>query len=304
MAVGAPVVPGSGAENPVDGEESSSDGPLPMATSSSSSESSGSESDSEGGGGGGSGGDDQGDGDGDPRRRSKSSHAPLASPEEAAAASDAAAKAARHRGAEASARRLEFSLHSLVYLDRLCSGNRTEALSYARETLAPFVEWYLDEVQELMGCLLYAPKLSSSPYRELVAKSRRMDIERLLTREYCRVTGLALESPLLSVVRCGAAALPVLVKAARVSPNWRDADGDDALPVAVELTRDCRHHSVFTCPVSKEEASEDNGPMILPCGHVLSQQSIARLPRANNPRFKCPYCPSEQMPSQCKPVIF
>lgn len=250
---------------------------------------------------------ESGDGGGEGGRRSRGgdkASMSLASVEETAKAAASAAKAARDVGSEASARSLEFSLHSLVYLDMLCSGNRKEALSYAREMLAPFIDFYLEEVQALMACLLYAPKLDASPYRELVTKSRRMEIERMLTREYCRVAGLPVESPLLSVVRCGAAALPVLVKAARVSPNWRDVEGDDALPVEVEIARDCRHHSVFTCPVSKEEASEGNGPMILPCGHVLSRQSIARLPRANNPRFKCPYCPSEQMPSQCTFVNF
>jgi E3 ubiquitin-protein transferase RMND5 len=175
---------------------------------------------------------------------------------------------------------------------------------YARASLAAFASDYLDEVQALMACLLYAPRLDASPYRALVARERRADVERMLAKEYCRVSGLALESPLLSLVRCGTAALPVLIKAARVSPNWRDLGVDDALPVEIEVGRDCRHHSIFTCPVSREEATEANGPMILPCGHVLSRQSIGRLPRANNPRFKCPYCPMEQLPTECKPVRF
>lgn len=291
-----PAIPGAtrGSSSEVPAPPSEAPSAAPSASSDSAS-GSGSESSESGDGG--------GEGGGRSRGTNKASLS-LASVEEAAKAAASAAKAARDVGSEASARSLEFSLHSLVYLDMLGGGNRKEALSYARDTLAPFIDFYLEEVQALMACLVYAPKLDASPYRKLVAKSRRMEIERMLTREYCRVAGLPMESPLLSVIRCGAAALPLLVKAARVSPNWRDVEGDDALPVEVEITRDCIHHSVFTCPVSKEEASEGNGPMILPCGHVLSRQSIARLPRANNPRFKCPYCPSEQMPSQCTFVNF
>ncbi len=28
-------------------------------------------------------------------------------------------------------------------------------------------------------------------------------------------------------------------------------------------------YSIFACPVSKEQSSEENPPMMLPCGHVL-----------------------------------
>lgn len=201
--------------------------------------------------------------------------------------------------------RLEFSLHRLAYLDRLQKGNRKGALDYMRSSLVSFVGDYLPEVQKLMTCLLYAPDLSQSPYKALVNATERQAVERLLCTEYCRVMGMSVESPLMQVVRCGKAALPVLHKASRVSPNWREGDEADSLPVAVDIGRDCQHHSVFTCPVSREETTDGlNGPMILPCGHVLSRQSINRLPRGNNPRFKCPYCPSEQLPADCKPVRF
>lgn len=201
--------------------------------------------------------------------------------------------------------RLEFALRSLHYLDLLQAGKRLDALSYARAQLPAFARaGFLADVQALMACLLYAPRLADSPYAELVARNRRTGVERMLVAEYCRVAGVAPESPLLALVRCGTAALPVLAKAARVSPGWREQGVHDALPVEIAVDRDCRHHSVFTCPVSREEATEENGPQILPCGHVLSRESIQRLPRANNPRFKCPYCPMEQLPTECEPIVF
>jgi E3 ubiquitin-protein transferase RMND5 len=200
--------------------------------------------------------------------------------------------------------RLEFSLHRLGYLDLLENGKREDALRYARRYLVDFVDDFLFEVQELMACLLFAPDINKSPYADLVTPSRQQDLERMLIAEYCRVMDLTVESPLLSVVRCGARALPVLLKASVISSNWKELRVGDVLPVEIELRRDYQFHTVFTCPVSREEAIDDGSkPMMLPCGHVLSKQSISRMPRGHQ-RFKCPYCPREQVQSECKPIQF
>ena len=38
-----------------------------------------------------------------------------------------------------------------------------------------------------------------------------------------------------------------------------------------------RYHSVFACPVSKEQASESNPPMMMDCGHVVNKDSLEKL---------------------------
>lgn len=198
-----------------------------------------------------------------------------------------------------SASNLEFRLHCLAYLQVLQAGDRDAALKYARTHLSSFPE-HITHVQKLMTCLLYSSSLQSSPYKALVHPSRRDDIERCLSREYCRAQGLTKDSLLLTVVRCGTKAIPMLLKATRVASNLHELGIDDALPVEIDVGRDCYFHSIFTCPVSKEEASDGNNvPMILPCGHVLSKQSIMRLPRGTS-RFKCPYCPMEQVIAECR----
>lgn len=198
---------------------------------------------------------------------------------------------------------LEFRLHRLAYLQILERGEREEALNYARKHFSEFPE-HIESVQKLMTCLLYASSLKDSPYKEMVTAAHRDDIERSLSREYCRAQGLSRDSSLVTVVRCGTKAIPTLLKASRVAPNLHELGMDDTLPVEIDIGRDCQFHSIFTCPVSKEEASEgNNAPMILPCGHVLSKQSVSRLPRGSL-RFKCPYCPMEQVGSECRELHF
>lgn len=198
---------------------------------------------------------------------------------------------------------LEVRLHRLAYLRLLQRGCGAEALAYARTQFSRFPD-HDAELGKLMTCMLYATRLANSPYRALVSDTHRDDIERALTREYCKTLQLGPESSLLTIVRCGAKAIPNLLKAARVAPNWRDLGNDEVLPVEVDVGRECQFHSIFTCPVSREETSDGpNVPMMLPCGHVLSKQSISRLPKGQQ-RFKCPYCPREQLEKECREVRF
>lgn len=61
---------------------------------------------------------------------------------------------------------------------------------------------------------------------------------------------------------------------------------------------------MFVCPVSKEQCTVDNPPMMLLCGHVVSRDSLMRLGRTPTYRFKCPYCPAEQTREMARQVYF
>ncbi len=52
------------------------------------------------------------------------------------------------------------------------------------------------------------------------------------------------------------------------------------------------------------QSSAGNPPWMLPCGHVICKQSVLKIAKAATRPFKCPYCPQEATPGQCKEIIF
>ncbi|GAA6059015.1 hypothetical protein JCM10212_001240 [Sporobolomyces blumeae] len=104
--------------------------------------------------------------------------------------------------------------------------------------------------------------------------------------------GLPKESPLTVVTDVGGSgAMAKIMKVRAVmkekKTEW-SASGE--LPVEIPLPLSYRYHSIFACPVSKEQSTPTNPPMLLPCGHVIAKESLMRLARGTA-TLKCPYCP-------------
>ncbi|KAG0490769.1 hypothetical protein HPP92_007632 [Vanilla planifolia] len=200
---------------------------------------------------------------------------------------------------------LELKLHQLQFLEKLHKCERKEALSYARTYLAPFASMHKLEIQKLMTCLLWAGRLDQSPYAEFMSDTHWEKITDEFTEQFCSLLGQSHESPLNVVITAGVQGLPTLLKLANVmaakKQEWQTMK---QLPVPVDLGREFQFHSVFVCPVLREQGSEENPPMLMPCGHVLSKQSIAKLSKSSTRPFKCPYCPLEATVPQCKQLHF
>jgi hypothetical protein len=63
--------------------------------------------------------------------------------------------------------------------------------------------------------------------------------------------------------------------------NSNGIDNEAISPqVEIDVPPEARYHSIFACPVSKEQATETNPPMMLTCGHVLAKDSIAKLAKS------------------------
>ncbi|XP_072177664.1 E3 ubiquitin-protein ligase RMND5A-like [Diadema setosum] len=198
---------------------------------------------------------------------------------------------------------LEFKLHRLRFIEFIRQGpeKQIEALLYARN-VAQFACAHPKELQVLMGSLVFIPQgLERTPYAHLMDPINWLDICDVFTQDACSLLGLSIESPLTVGVSAGTIALPALQKIKQVMQQrqchvmWT---AKDELPIEVELEPSQRYHSIFACPILRQQTSENNPPMRLACGHAISRDSLNKL--INGSKIKCPYCPIESSPNDAK----
>ncbi|XP_077250005.1 protein RMD5 homolog [Tasmannia lanceolata] len=200
---------------------------------------------------------------------------------------------------------LEFKLHRLQFVEILQKGSRNEALKYAKTHLAPFASSHMVEIQKLMACLLWIGRLDHSPYAEFLSPTHWESLAEEVTREFCSLLGQSYNSPLSVAIDAGIQGLPTLLKLANVmAAKKKEWQAMKQLPVPVDLGKEFQFHSIFVCPVSRDQGSEENPPMLMPCGHVLCKQSIVKLSKSSTRTFKCPYCPLEATVSKCRQLYF
>lgn len=229
---------------------------------------------------------------------------------------------ARQNTAELEARGsdLEFELckRQYIYLiqqqqrDGSRDGSRLPvAMHYAQSNFPRFADRHAKEISQLASALVFQSNLPDSPYAALFSipedaggrDSSFDDIAASFTREFCSLLGLSAESPLYVAATAGAISLPLLMKyieqmtAARAS--WTTAS---ELAFETPLPSSMIYHSIFVCPVAKEQTTDENPPMMLPCGHVLAKESLRNLVRSHS-RYKCPYCPVEGQLREARQII-
>ena len=177
------------------------------------------------------------------------------------------------------------------------------ALLYARTHFPRFQNRFLRDIQQLVTAMAYKSNLGTSPYhRTFDTYSAWSEVSSFFTREFCSLLGLSAESPIYIAVTAGAIALPTLLKLADIVKVKRtEWTTQNELPVEITLPRSMIFHAIFVCPVSKEQTTESNPPMMMPCGHVVAKESLQRLSKGG--RFKCPYCPSESQPKDAREII-
>jgi E3 ubiquitin-protein transferase RMND5 len=209
---------------------------------------------------------------------------------------------------------LEFELCRLQYVKLFLADDPVDgyqiyadgpqrALQYAREEFQAFSGRYLLELRQLAGAMAFCSNLEDSPYRSIFDNQTAWDeVAASFTREFCALMELSADSPLYIAATAGAIALPTLLKLQNIMQQKRtEWTTENELPVEIPLPPSYQFHSIFVCPVSKEQTTDQNPPMMMPCGHVVAHESLLRLSKGG--KFKCPYCPGESHPQDAKKVF-
>eukprot|EP00794_Sanderia_malayensis_P005489 gene5489-6174_t len=199
---------------------------------------------------------------------------------------------------------LEFKLHRLKFIDLIVKGDCTEALAYSKN-FSRFRD-NLKEIQKLMACFAFVKVgLENSPYAELLDSINWLEINDILAKEACTLMGLSVSSPLEVSVTAGCVALPTLLQIKQVMKQ-RQCSGvwssKEELPVEIEVGDEYRFHSIFACPILRQQCGRTNPPMRLICGHAISKDALNKLVGGN--KLKCPYCPMEMDPQHAQQLRF
>ncbi|KAL0829322.1 hypothetical protein ABMA28_004119 [Loxostege sticticalis] len=219
---------------------------------------------------------------------------------------------------------LPFTLHRMQALKLAREQGVVAAIEYARASFPAHAARHERQLQACVCALAWCtPNAPPAPaiYKHLLDPvALGAEAAELFIREACALLRLAPLSPLAGGVLAGARVLPALhdIRAKMTHPHVIAAWADDHLPLEVDLGEDGGgYHSVFACPILRQQASEQNPPMRLLCGHVISRDALnklamgAKLVPQYHPitgpmpiKLKCPYCPMEQAPAEARQIYF
>ncbi|ALC40495.1 CG3295 [Drosophila busckii] len=200
---------------------------------------------------------------------------------------------------------VEFQLHRMRLFQLVSNGmvSQDEAIAYARTYVKNFPA---KEIGYLMLSLIYVPVgLENTRYKHFLSQEMWTELSFIFLREACELLGISKNSALSVVVNAGCTALPALLNIKQVMQSRKVLgmwNGCDELPIEIDLPPEFRFHSIFACPILRQQTTEDNPPKKLTCGHVISNDALHKL--SNGHILKCPYCPVEQNAEEAVRIYF
>ncbi|GAB5365285.1 hypothetical protein AAMO2058_001044600 [Amorphochlora amoebiformis] len=187
-----------------------------------------------------------------------------------------------------------------------CTGDLLKPITFARKYLAEFAGERQRDVERLTGALLFARDLLNSPYKDLYSDQAWKEVRSNFEAVFCRSHGFAGRDPLVVTLLASNIALPKRAKYASVLRARSNLlEEKDQAPLEINLGKSLQFHSTFVCPISKEQSTTSNPPMLLSCGHVISRAAMLKITRTRRSnRVKCPTCPVESAVSQVRVISF
>jgi E3 ubiquitin-protein transferase RMND5 len=205
-------------------------------------------------------------------------------------------------------RGLRFELLKLRYFQLLGEGEKgyLVAIRFAREQFAEFAQERQREVERLAGSLLFHSDLDHSPYKDLCGPKAWHQAATQFESVFCLANGLSKSNPFATALLSSNVALPERVKyEAVIKARKNILEEKAAAPLEVNLGREFQFHSTFVCPILKDQATKANPPVLLQCGHAISQEAVLKISRSRrDKKIKCPTCPVETASSKVRILNF
>ena len=134
-------------------------------------------------------------------------------------------------------------------------------------------------------------------------ESKWQTLERIYKDDIYRMYDVPKKDPLYEVFRAGVGHYSKFMKLGELYEKNINLDEVD---LDIEIDKEFTYHNIIVCPVSKELCNHDNPPVLLTCGHVISDASAKKLANIDinsyNRMFKCPVCPHQSQYSELRMI--
>ncbi|KJH53629.1 LisH [Dictyocaulus viviparus] len=192
--------------------------------------------------------------------------------------------------------KLQYDLLQQHMIALIQDGKRIEALQFGRQ-LSSF--GYEQDTAHVMGAVVLAKDCTDPRYEALFSPLAWPLLESRMSIALAQS-----DTRFGNVILTGMRAVPILMNLKQVMVSRQDhLFSGEELPVEVKI--DEYIHSTFTCPILRQQSTDNNPPMRLTCGHVISREAVNKLcSNHRNNRLKCPYCPEESHQNDAKQVYF
>ncbi|XP_077292883.1 E3 ubiquitin-protein transferase RMND5B-like [Arctopsyche grandis] len=187
---------------------------------------------------------------------------------------------------------LLFRLHKVVFRQMALSAGGEAAVDYAQEHFPPYADSHRTEITEVMASLVSDDRTLPPNY---IWTKKDMDLWRsvkeALLQGICKSLKLQPKCHLRNIIDIGCKVLPRVLE---IQEIMTESNMPTPWYMHGELPVECVNffHSTLICPILREECSEENPPVRLSCGHVISKIAMERLANIRSSRIKCPYCPA------------
>lgn len=187
---------------------------------------------------------------------------------------------------------LTFLYHELNVLHSILNNEHEKVIPYIREhfvkekkvnnQIGLSVSDHKEKVKRLLTFLVLPKK--AAKYYNIVVNATIMQIK----HDFSDKLGIANFACLDVLFAGGSDSIEQLLKMTNVEAE----QFGDCLPI--DLNIKTKYHSIFICPILKTFCGDENPPMRLVCGHVISNEAVVRLSKNRSIlSFKCPYCPND-----------
>jgi E3 ubiquitin-protein transferase RMND5 len=198
--------------------------------------------------------------------------------------------------------RFQFELYRQQYLEVLKSGtDQIEVLNFLRTYITPFDKYFGKEVKSLAGCILWIGQLDESPYADLLSSATWDKVANDFTEKFLGLIRKSAKCLLTTMCSVSAQYLCQLLSLREIAEYKEQWESIQSLPFnQTDGGEKSNFHSVFVSQACRETVTVDKPPILLPCGHTLSWDTVSQLSWAGLILFRCPLCSYLTHWNQCQ----